>query len=52
LLFLFVVAGGAGHKKTHDRFQPWVLVKVALASTSANGVATYDDDQQYDLSND
>jgi hypothetical protein len=32
-------------RKTHDRFQPWVLVKTWLRSTSANGVGDYDDDQ-------
>jgi len=31
-------------RKTHDRFQPWVLVKTWLSSTSANGVGDYDDD--------
>jgi hypothetical protein len=31
-------------RKTHDRFQPWVLVKTWLRSTSANGVGDYDDD--------
>jgi len=30
-------------RKTHDRFQPWVLVKTWLRSTSANGVVGYDD---------
>jgi len=30
-------------QKTHDCCQPWVLVKVWLCSTSANGVANYDD---------
>jgi hypothetical protein len=32
-------------RKTHDRFQPWVLVKTWLRSTSANGVGDYDDDR-------
>jgi hypothetical protein len=36
-------------QKTHDRFQPWVLVKVWLGSTSTNGVANYDDDQTDNL---
>jgi hypothetical protein len=36
-------------RKTHDRFQPWVLVKVWLDSTSANGVGNYDDDQTDNL---
>ncbi len=36
-------------RKTHDRFQPWVLVKVWLCSTSANGVVNYDDDQTDNL---
>jgi hypothetical protein len=36
-------------QKTHDRFQPWVLVKVWLCSTSANGVGNYDDDQTDNL---
>jgi hypothetical protein len=31
-------------QKTHDRFQPWVLVKTWFSSTSANGVAGYNDD--------
>jgi len=41
------------NKKTHDRFQPWVLVEMfASRSTSANGAVPYDDDQQQaDLSN-
>lgn len=34
--------------KTHDRFQPWVLVKTGLRSTSANGVVRYNDDNQHD----
>jgi hypothetical protein len=38
------------HKKTHDRCQPWVFVEIFLASTSANGVVSYNDDHQNDLS--
>jgi hypothetical protein len=33
---------GRGLQKTHDRCQPWVLVK-SLRSTSADGIAGYDD---------
>ena len=35
-------------QKTHGRCQPWVLVKL-LRSTSANGVASYDDYQNDSL---
>jgi hypothetical protein len=44
-----VVAGrGASETKTHDRCQPWVFVKL-LRSTSANGIAGYDDYQNDSL---
>jgi len=41
------------HKKTHSRFSSrGFLSKVCLRSTSANGAANYDDDQQtFNLSN-
>jgi hypothetical protein len=44
------MAGRRGQQKTHSRFQPWVLVKITSISTSANGIAGYDDYQNY-LSN-
>ena len=35
-------------RKTHDRFQPWVLVEIyRLRTTSTNGVAYYYDAYQY-----
>ena len=39
-----------GNKKTHSRFQPWVLAKFTSVSTRTNGIAAYDDYQNY-LSN-
>jgi hypothetical protein len=42
-----VVADGAGlNKKPTAVLQPWVLVKL-YHSTSANGVANYNDDSQF-----
>jgi len=41
----------AGQTKNPRRFQPWVLVKVFLDSTSANGIAYYDDYNRYNLLN-
>jgi hypothetical protein len=47
-----VVTGRRGcNKKTHDRCQPWVLSKSGLFSTSAYGLAGYNDEQQYNLPN-
>jgi hypothetical protein len=39
---------GQGMQKTHSRCQPWVFVK-SLRSTSANGIAGYDDYQNDSL---
>src|ERR1043166_8859230 len=46
IVCVFIRPADAGDEKTHDRFQPWVLVEsLLLASTSANGVGNYDDQQ-------
>ena len=51
LLVIFCVnSWQRGQQKTHSRFQPWVLVEIALIATRANGIAGYDDYQNY-LSN-
>jgi hypothetical protein len=44
----FLVCGQPSRMKTRtrDRFQPRVLVKVQLRSTSANGVIAYNNDYQ------
>jgi len=48
LIVLSVRPADEGDEKTHDRFQPWVLVgNQFLASTSTDGVADYDDQQVY-----
>src|SRR6266545_3363968 len=48
LIILSVRPADEGDEKTHDRFQPWVLVgNQFLASTSTDGVADYDDQQVY-----
>jgi hypothetical protein len=42
------VADGRGlNKKPTTVLQPWVLVKIYFNSTSANGVANYNDDRQF-----
>ena len=48
---MFVIGGRSGQTKTHDRCQPWVLSKLSGLSTNANGVVTYDDNQQDYLPN-
>jgi len=47
-MFLVVAGGADSNKKPTAVLQPWVLVKL-YHSTSANGVANYDDDQCDDL---
>ena len=47
-MFLVVAGGVDSNKKPTAVLQPWVLVKFCH-STSANGVANYDDDQSDNL---
>ena len=46
-VFILLLGWPAWRKKTHDRFQPWVLSKFASNATRPNGVAAYDDDPVY-----
>jgi hypothetical protein len=47
---VFGPSGRGCIKKPTTVCQPWVLVENVLLSTSADGVVTYDDDQQQNLS--
>jgi hypothetical protein len=42
-----MAAVAGSNKKPTTALQPWVLVKVYFNSTSANGVANYNDDSQF-----